>query len=57
VKCPKCRTRELVRIEMTVAGEQVIHNSCSECDLRWWEGDGERLPLAEVLELAAPPVV
>jgi len=56
MKCPRCHSRQLVRIEMTVAGEHVVHNCCSECDVRWWEGDGERLPLADVLELAAPPM-
>jgi hypothetical protein len=45
----------LVTIGMTVAGEHVVLNSCSACDVRWWEGDGERLPLADVLELAAIP--
>ncbi len=55
MKCPRCRSRELVTIEMSVAGEHVVLNSCSACDVRWWEGDGERLPLADLLDLAAAP--
>ena len=55
VKCPRCRSRELVVIEMSVAGEHVVLNSCSACDVRWWEGDGERMPLADLLDLAAVP--
>jgi DNA-directed RNA polymerase subunit RPC12/RpoP len=53
VKCPRCRSRQLVKIEMTVAGEQLMLKSCSACDVRWWEDRGEHLPLADVLELAA----
>jgi hypothetical protein len=55
MKCPRCRSRQLVMIEMSVAGEHVVLNSCSACDVRWWEGDGERLPLADLLDLAAVP--
>jgi phage FluMu protein Com len=55
VKCPRCRSRQLVTIEMTVAGEHLVLNSCSACDVRWWEGDGQRLGLSDVLELASIP--
>jgi hypothetical protein len=44
-----------VTIEMCVAGEQLVLKSCSACDVRWWEGAGQRLPLSDVLELAAIP--
>jgi hypothetical protein len=38
---------------MSVAGENVVLKSCSACDVRWWEGAGQRLELSGVLELAA----
>jgi hypothetical protein len=53
MKCPNCRTRELVVIEMVVKGQPVALNNCSPCDLRWWQSDGGMLSLARVLDLAA----
>jgi hypothetical protein len=53
MKCPNCRTRELVVIQMVVSGEALALNSCSPCDLRWWQSEGEMLSLAGVLDLAA----
>ena len=38
-----------MKIEMSVAGEQIVLKSCSACDVRWWEDRGEHLPLADVL--------
>jgi hypothetical protein len=52
MKCPNCQTRELVVIEMHVSGELLALNSCSSCDLRWWETSEGLLPLARVLDLA-----
>ena len=53
MKCPNCQTRELVTIEMVVSGEEVALNSCSPCDLRWWQSDGSMMSLRGVLDLAA----
>lgn len=53
MKCPNCQTRELVVIEMVMSGEPVALNSCSPCDLRWWQSEGGMLSLAGVLDLAA----
>jgi hypothetical protein len=53
MKCPKCKSRQLVEIELSIAGEQVVLKSCSACDVRWWEGDGASLPLSSLLDLAA----
>jgi transcription elongation factor Elf1 len=53
MKCPNCRTKELVVIEMVVGGRRVTLHSCSSCDLRWWETTEGTTSLAEVLDLAA----
>jgi hypothetical protein len=37
---------------MLVNGEPVVLNSCSSCDLRWWETRDGLLPLSSVLDLA-----
>ncbi len=53
MKCPNCRTKEMVVITMMVGGEQVTLHSCSSCDLRWWETPEGATSLAGVLDLAA----
>jgi transcription elongation factor Elf1 len=52
MKCPNCETRELVVIGMVMSGTEVALNSCSSCDLRWWETREGNLSLAGVLDLA-----
>lgn len=52
MKCPSCRTREMVVIEIRVSGEPVKMHSCSHCDQRWWEGLDGMLSLRSVLSLA-----
>lgn len=51
MKCPSCRTRELVVIAMKVGGEQIALRTCSYCDLRYWEGLDGQLALESVLAL------
>jgi hypothetical protein len=53
VKCPTCRTRQLVVIELQVDGEPISLHSCSHCDRRWWQGIDGSLSLAGVLTLAS----
>jgi hypothetical protein len=50
--CPVCRGARLVLIEIELKGERVQMHSCSRCDTRWWERDGETIGLDNVLELA-----
>lgn len=52
--CPRCRNSQLVEINLTVGGEQVTMRSCSRCETRWWEHDGEPMSLEHVRALAAP---
>jgi len=51
--CPKCRAAKLVEIGMTLAEARITMHSCSRCETRWWEREGENIPLAHVLDLAA----
>jgi len=51
--CPLCRSTALVQIGLTLREQQVTMHSCSSCDTRWWEKDGQRVALPSVLELAA----
>jgi hypothetical protein len=43
----------MVEIGVSVAGERLTMKSCSACDLRWWEGYRGRVPLSDLLQLAA----
>jgi len=38
---------------MSISGSDVVLRSCSACDVRWWEGDGESLPLRSLIQLAS----
>ncbi len=42
-------------IELSVGDEVVRMRSCSTCDTRWWERNGERIALDGVLQLATVP--
>jgi transcriptional regulator NrdR family protein len=52
MKCPTCRTHELIVITMRIGAEPIVLRSCSSCDLRSWEGLDGSLPLTSVLEMA-----
>ena len=51
--CPVCRDRNTVAIQLTLRERQVTMHSCSRCDSRWWDNEGTRLRLPEVLQLAS----
>jgi hypothetical protein len=53
--CPNCRAARLVEIDLTLKERRVTMHACSRCDIRWWDDDGERVGLHQVLELAAVP--
>ena len=52
MNCPRCKTSRLVAIEVKLSEQHVTMHSCSRCDSRWWESEGERLGLPRVVELA-----
>lgn len=51
-RCRKCG-RSTVQVTVRVADEMLLLSSCSACDLRVWERDGEVLDLTTVLDLTA----
>ena len=53
MQCPQCRSRRLVEIGMSISGNDVVLRCCSACDVRWWEGDGQRMPFDSLLRLAS----
>jgi len=53
MSCPRCTHGRLVEIGLNVGERRVRMRSCSTCDTRWWDTDGEGVALGGVLELAA----
>jgi hypothetical protein len=54
MSCPVCRDKRLVEIHVTLKGSRVTMHSCSHCETRWWDTDGQQVPLKGVFQLAAP---
>ena len=52
MSCPNCRQGHLVEIGLTLQESQVTMRSCSKCDTRWWDRDGDAVGLNAVLDLA-----
>ncbi|MGH9281659.1 MAG: hypothetical protein ACRD0S_01845 [Acidimicrobiales bacterium] len=52
MSCPKCKTSSITAIALNIGDRPVRMRNCSGCDTRWWDSDGESLPLHGVLELA-----
>ena len=51
--CPSCRVYDLVVINMKVGAAAVTLNSCSSCDLQWWDGPAGAGGVAPVLDLVS----
>jgi uncharacterized Zn finger protein (UPF0148 family) len=50
--CPRCSS-SLIEIRIDQAGRAMVMRSCSTCDSRWWQRDGEDVALCAVLETVA----
>jgi hypothetical protein len=50
--CPVCKTSQMVEIAVELRGRPVTMHACSACDTRWWESEGDRIPLESVYRLA-----
>ena len=52
MNCSRCKTARLVEIRVNLGERQVTMHSCSRCDSRWWDSEGENMALPSVVELA-----
>jgi hypothetical protein len=50
--CRRCSS-SLTEIRLEQAGRMMVMRSCSTCDSRWWERDGEAVDLTSVLTTVA----
>lgn len=46
--CPRCSAM-VVAIRFDQAGRAMVMRSCSTCDSRWWQRDGEDVALPSIL--------
>jgi hypothetical protein len=51
--CPSCGSDETLQVMMMLAGSPASFTTCSVCEWRGWERDGESLPLVSVLQLVS----
>jgi len=49
--CPGCRSGGVVEIGMQLEEKLVTMHSCSGCEARWWDSDGEVVGLRSVLNM------
>jgi len=54
--CPTCRVVEVSEIHLNLRDRQVTMHACVRCETRWWDQDGEPVPLDHVLALVRPGV-
>lgn len=54
MSCPKCSAADLTEINLNLRGRSVVMHSCSRCEMRWWDAEGEQVALRHVLGLATP---
>lgn len=50
--CPTCRDKKLVEITLQAGSKNLILRSCSACETKWWESDGDEVALDGVLNAA-----
>ncbi len=50
--CPRCSSK-LVEIRLDQAGRAMLMRSCSTCDTRWWQRDGEDVAFGSILDTVA----
>lgn len=53
LSCSSCGSSTVIQIDLMLPdGTQVDFYSCHDCENRWWDREGEPMPLPDVLELA-----
>jgi formate dehydrogenase maturation protein FdhE len=49
--CPTCQQGDLITITMTVSDRDLTFTTCHLCEAKWWERDGDLVPLASIIDL------
>jgi hypothetical protein len=52
--CTSCGQQSVITIDMTLPdGSQVIFNSCHVCEAKWWDKEGEPIPVDGIIDLVS----
>ena len=51
--CKTCRADVLVEIRVTIAGTKFTMHHCPSCETRWWDQEGDKVEVREVLSQVA----
>lgn len=49
--CPTCKQGDLITITMAVSERDLTFTTCHLCEAKWWERDGDLVPLASIIDL------
>ncbi|MGI9665505.1 MAG: hypothetical protein ACR2N2_00150 [Acidimicrobiia bacterium] len=50
--CTSCGSESVIQIEMKLPdGSEVVFNSCHVCENRWWDREGESVPVDGIIDL------
>ena len=50
--CAVCGQNSVIEIEMKLPdGTEVVFCSCHECEARWWDKEGESIPVEAIINL------
>jgi len=49
--CPTCKQGDLITISMMLSDRDLTFTTCHLCEAKWWERDGDLVPLASVIDL------
>jgi hypothetical protein len=53
MRCRKCGAQDFIKIVISLQEtDTVVFVACHGCEDRWWEREGDRIPLSEVLAAA-----
>ncbi len=52
--CTSCGESSVIQIEMTLPdASEVVFYSCHVCEARWWDKEGEAVPVDGIINLVA----
>ena len=52
--CTSCGQTSVIEIEMKLPdGTEVVFCSCHVCEARWWDKEGESIPVEAIIDLVS----
>ena len=52
MRCPQCASSDVIEVGLDLKVENdVMFRACRACEATWWERDGSRIALDDVIDL------